>query len=66
MHVKRLLFQQLECANLWLIIFSPLVESTECVDCGIKIAVAFIGNESVPIQLAQCWFFGLTVSNAKI
>jgi len=48
MHVKRLLFQQLECANLWLIIFSPLVESTECVDCGIKIAVAFIGNESVP------------------
>jgi len=25
-----------------------------------------IGNESVPIQLAQCWFPGLTISNAKI
>jgi len=26
----------------------------------------WIGNESVPIQLAQCWFHGLTISNAKI
>ena len=25
-----------------------------------------IGNESVPIQLAQCWFPGLATSNAKI
>jgi len=25
-----------------------------------------IGNESVPIQLAQCWFRGQTISNAKI
>jgi len=24
------------------------------------------GNESVPIQLAQCWFSGLAISNAKI
>jgi len=24
------------------------------------------GNESVPIQLAQCWFPGLSISNAKI
>jgi len=24
-----------------------------------------IGNESVPIQLAQCWFPGLVISNAK-
>jgi len=24
-----------------------------------------IGNESVPIQLAQCWFSGLAISNAK-
>jgi len=24
------------------------------------------GNESVPIQLAQCWFTGLAISNAKI
>ena len=25
-----------------------------------------IGNESVPIQLAQCWFPGLAISIAKI
>jgi len=25
-----------------------------------------IGNESVPIQLAQCWFPRLAISNAKI
>jgi len=25
-----------------------------------------VGNESVPIQLAQCWFPGLASSNAKI
>jgi len=25
-----------------------------------------IGNESVPIQLAQCWFPGLAISSAKI
>jgi len=24
------------------------------------------GNESVPIQLARCWFPGLAISNAKI
>jgi len=24
------------------------------------------GNESVPIQLAQCWFPGLAISNAKL
>jgi len=24
------------------------------------------GNESVPIQLAQCWFPGLAISSAKI
>jgi len=27
---------------------------------------AEIGNESVPTQLAQCWFPGLAISNAKI
>jgi len=32
---------------------------------GIRTAQA-IGNESVPIQLTQCWFPGLAVSNAKI
>jgi len=26
----------------------------------------YIGNESVPIQLAQCWFRGLAISNAKV
>ena len=26
----------------------------------------FIGNESVPIQLPQCWFRGLAISNDKI
>ena len=25
-----------------------------------------IENASVPIQLAQCWFLGLAISNAKI
>ena len=25
-----------------------------------------MGNESVPMQLAQCWFPGLAISNAKI
>jgi len=25
-----------------------------------------IGNESAPTQLAQCWFPGLAISNAKI
>jgi len=25
-----------------------------------------IGNESVPIQLAQCWFSGLAISSAEI
>jgi len=25
-----------------------------------------LGNESVPIQLAQCWFPGLAISNAKM
>ena len=29
-------------------------------------AQQLIGNESVPIQLAQCWFRGLAISNAKI
>jgi len=30
------------------------------------LATITIGNESVPIQLAQCWFPGLAISNAKI
>ena len=27
--------------------------------------MALIGNESVPIQLAQCWFTGLAISSKK-
>jgi len=30
------------------------------------IAASFGGNESVPMQLAQCWFPGLAISNANI
>ena len=30
-----------------------------------RMRVRDIGNESVPIQLAQCWFSGLAISNAK-
>jgi len=30
-----------------------------------EIKLTFIGNESVPIQLAQCWFPRLAISNAK-
>jgi len=29
-------------------------------------AAALIGNEGVPIQLAQCRFLGLAISSAKI
>jgi len=31
-----------------------------------QMAVSRIGNESVPIQLAQRWFPGLAISSAKI
>jgi len=33
---------------------------------GVIILQTGIGNESVPIQLAQCWFPRLAISNAKI
>jgi len=29
-------------------------------------ATSPVGNESVPIQLAQCWFHGLAFSSAKV
>ena len=32
----------------------------------VAVAVGYTGNESVPIQLAQCRFPGLAISNAKI
>jgi len=31
---------------------------------GVQAMVCTTGCESVPIQLAQCWFPGLTISNA--
>ena len=34
--------------------------------CSIFTSTAPVGNESVPIQLAQCWFRGLAVYNAEI
>ena len=42
-----------------------MAESTVDSETGVMLAGA-IGNESVPIQLAQCWFPGLAVCNAKI
>ena len=35
-------------------------------DFGNMLVVRHTGDESVPIQLAQCWFPGLAISNAKI
>jgi len=37
-------------------------------DCGANLLLAEpqLGNGSVPIQIAQCWFPGLAISNAKI
>jgi len=35
-------------------------EESDIYDCVV------IGNESALIQLAQCWFSGLAISNAKI
>ena len=33
---------------------------------AVAYVIARMGNESAPIQLAQCWFPGLAISNAKI
>ena len=41
--------------------FDSLCSST----CGVTI-VGCIENESVPVQLAQCWFHALATSNIKI
>jgi len=39
-----------------------------CVQCRCCLISKFIdiGNESVPIQLAQCWFSGLAITSVKI
>jgi len=34
--------------------------------CHATDQVDAIANESVPIQLAQCWFLGLAISSAEI
>jgi len=39
-------------------------QATPSVAMG-RVRRSLIGNESVPIQLAQCWFLGLAISNAK-
>jgi len=45
----------------------PLAYLTSHISKGHQILhVLPIGNETVPIQLAQCWFPGLAISNAKI
>ena len=51
----------------------PSVRPSDCylgaddvIQLVVLAAVAAIGNESVPIQLAQCRFPGLAISNAKI
>jgi len=33
---------------------------------SLALASSCIGNESVPIQLAQCWFPGMAISSAKM
>ena len=42
--------------------YTSIRHFTACV----QIETGAIGNKSVPIQLAQCWFPGLAISNAKI
>jgi len=53
-----LLFERLK--NIKKLLTMPMAESVFQ-----EIKLTFIGNESVPIQLAQCWFPGLAISNAK-
>jgi len=48
-----------------LIVYRP--QSASNIDITVSATAAHsIGNESVPIQLAQCWFPGVAISNAKI
>ena len=53
---------------LWVMMFSTALNDTLPADVdGLMLCVRVgMGNESVPIQLAQCWFPGLAISNAKI
>ena len=51
-------------SHVWIIL---LVETAKCRQLCHCLMSKFvnIGNDSVPIQLAQCWFPGLAISNAK-
>jgi len=44
----------------------PTAARTFCFQFRAIISAFSIGNECVPIQLAQCWFPGLAISSAKI
>jgi len=52
---------------------NPIVNTDQAINAGLKCLYRReskgkrpTGNESVPIQLAQCWFPGLAISNDKI
>jgi len=47
------------CGSLWRRLHGAIPTASEW-------KLNIIGNKSVPIQLAQCWFRGLAISNAKI
>ena len=44
----------------------PLLHMSDICVCKSVCSRSCTGNESVPIQLAQCWFTELAISNAKI
>ena len=50
--------------------FQSSVTTTRAHDTGLLAGwtarLRYIGNESVPIQLAQCWFPGLAIYGAKM
>jgi len=46
--------------------YSTFTVLPESFNYQLKVEGGIMGKESVPIQLAQCWFLGLAISNAKI
>ena len=44
----------------------PTVQRSRAATGSGRNGQGYMGNESVPIQLAQCWFPGLAISNTKI
>ena len=59
----RALFVTLTSVCLTAVIIVPRHSSTHHYDFYSAVGM---GNESVPIQLAQCWFPGLAISNPKM